>query len=255
MRVRRWGRFALVSRRVSRPVLILKTGTTLPAVRERHGDFERWFIDGLGLEPSRFRVVDLPRGEDPGGHEECAGVVITGSPLSMTVPEPWFGRGLAFLKSAADAGLPILGVCFGHQMLAAAFGGRVAKNPLGREIGTVEVTLTAAGARDPLFDGLGPKLSVNATHQDAVVELPVGAVLLASNDRCPIQAFSIGANVRAVQWHPEIGRDVMRGYIEGRAEILTSEGLDPDALVARASETPSGARIFANFVRHFVESP
>ncbi|MBI2893623.1 MAG: glutamine amidotransferase [Deltaproteobacteria bacterium] len=240
---------------MSRPVLILKTGSTLPAVRERHGDFDWWFIEPLqadGREPARFRVIDLPAGADPGAPDACAGVVITGSPLSMTVPEPWFDRAMEFLRSAADAGAPILGVCFGHQMLAAAFGGRVEQNPRGREIGTVEVSLTAAGAADGLFEGLGQRFSVNATHVDAVVELPPGAVVLATNDRCPVQAYSLGDRIRAVQWHPEIGREVIRGYIAGRSEILKREGFDPEDLLARASDTPSGGRILRNFDRRFV---
>jgi GMP synthase (glutamine-hydrolysing) len=236
---------------VHSPLLILKTGDTLPAVSERHGDFERWFIETLGT-PERFRVVDLPRGALPGDPGDFSGIVITGSPSSMTVPEDWYETGLDFLRRALAADVPMLGVCFGHQMLAVATGGRVERNPRGREIGTVEVELSAEGTRDPLFAGLGPRFAVNATHVDAVTELPPGAVLLAGNEACPVQAFALGPCVRAVQWHPEFGRDIIRGYIESRAALLREEGSVPERLLQVAADTPSGARILRNFELRFV---
>ena len=231
---------------------MIKAGTTVPAVRERHGDFERWFIAGIGPSPERFVVVDVPGGGRLGAPSDYAGVVVTGSSSSMTAPEPWTDAVLDFLRRAVDADLPTLGVCFGHQLLAVALGGRVEKNPKGREVGTVEVALTQAGSDDPLFAGLPQAVEVQATHQDVVTELPAGAVLLASNELCENQAFAVGRSVRTVQWHPEFSLEVLRGYIEGRASILESEGIDPEALWVRARHTDSGARILQNFRRAYL---
>jgi GMP synthase (glutamine-hydrolysing) len=238
-----------------RPILVLKAGTTLPAARERHGDFERWFVDAIGSSADRFLVVDVPQGGRLGAPADYAAAIVTGSSSSMTAPEPWFGDAIDFLRRAVEVDLPTLGVCFGHQMLAVALGGRVEKNPNGREIGTVQVELTDAGAADPLFAGLPRVVTVQATHTDAVTELPAGAVLLASNERCPVQAFAVGRRVRTVQWHPEFTTSVIRGYIEGRKEILESEGFDPEALWVRASDTDSGPRILRNFDERFVGPP
>jgi len=235
-----------------RPILILKAGTTLPAVREKHGDFERWFIDAIGPSAERFAVVDPRAGGRLGAPGDYAGAIVTGSSSSMTAPEPWFEGAIDFLRRAVDADLPTLGVCFGHQMLAVALGGRVEKNPNGREIGTVPIELTDAGAADPLFDGLPRAFTVQATHTDAVTELPAGAVLLASNERCSVQAFAVGRRVRTVQWHPEFTTSVVRGYIEGRKDLIEAEGLDPEALWVRATDTDSGRRILRNFDQRFV---
>lgn len=236
----------------ARPILILKAGTTLPAVRAQHGDFESWFVKAIGPSPERFAVVDMQSGGKLGAPSDYAGAIVTGSSSSMTVDEPWYGDAMDFLRRAVDADLPTLGVCFGHQMLAVALGGRVEKNPLGREIGTVKVELTDAGARDAIFAGLPRTLTVQATHTDAVTELPKGAVLLASNERCPVQAFAIGERIRTVQWHPEFTASVVRGYIEGRKEMIAAEGMDPDAIRAGTAETDSGARILRNFDERFV---
>lgn len=237
---------------MERPILILKAGSTVPAVREKVGDFDDWFKRGIGAPERRFVVVDVQAGERPGAPSDYAGLVITGSPSSMTVDEPWYADGLAFLRRAVEIDLPTLAVCFGHQMLAVALGGRVEPNPGGREIGTVQVELTDAGSKDPLFAGLPGVVTVQATHEDAVTELPAGAVLLAGNELCPVQAFAIGRSVRAVQWHPEFSLRVIRGYIEARAQVIEAEGIDPEALWVRADETDSGARILENFGRSFV---
>lgn len=237
-----------------RPILVLKAGSTLPEVRERHGDFERWFIDAIGPSPERFAVVDVTQGGRLGAPAEYAAAIVTGSPSSMTAPEPWFDDAIAFLRRAVDADLPTLGVCFGHQMLAVALGGRVEKNPNGREIGTVQVELTDAGVADPLFAELPRVVTVQATHSDAVTELPPGAVLLASNERCPVQAFAVGRRVRTVQWHPEFSTRVIRGYIEGRKDVLEAEGLDPEALWIKATDADSGPRILRNFDQHYVRA-
>lgn len=239
--------------RAARPILIVKAGSTLPAVRERHGDFERWFIDAIGPASDRFVVADMQAGGHLGAPSDYSGVVVTGSSSSMTSPEPWYPEAIDFLKAAVDADLPTLGVCFGHQMLAVALGGRVEKNPRGREIGTVRVELTDAGAADPLFAGLPRVVEVQATHTDAVTELPAGAVLLASNERCSVQAFAIGSRIRTVQWHPEFSATVIRGYVDGRAPLIREEGMDPDAIRAAVADTDSGPRILRNFDERFVE--
>src|SRR5207248_8736486 len=102
-------------------------------------------------------------------------------------------------------GLPVLGVCFGHQLLARAAGGDVVQNPRGREIGTVRVPLTEAGCKDPLFSwASGAEIEVQATHVNAVDHLPCGATVLASNENTAAQAFRLSETVAGVQFHPEL---------------------------------------------------
>jgi GMP synthase (glutamine-hydrolysing) len=164
-----------------------------------------------------------------------------------------------WLRSAAARNVPILGVCFGHQLLGVAFGARIVQNPNGRETGSVEVRLTPEGGRDPLFRGLPNTFTVQATHEDVVDRLPAGATLLAGNANTALQAFGVGANVRAVQFHPELTPDGMRAVIESRVERLEREAVARGGvpgervrnLLAGLRPSPAGATILSNFLEAF----
>jgi GMP synthase (glutamine-hydrolysing) len=161
-------------------------------------------------------------------------------------------RAEEYVRALVAARAPLLGVCFGHQLIAQAQGGLVAPNPRGREIGTVRLTARANG--DPLFAGLPETFDVNATHVDSVLRVPIGARVLATTEREPVAAFALGRHVRAVQFHPELDGDAIAGYVRARATAIAAEGGDPDALVAEARDAPFGAGILANFVRGFVRA-
>ena len=214
-------------------VLIVRTGSTAPEVRRRHGDYDRWFRDALAEHDLTFDVCDATRAAIP-DMSPYAGVLITGSVKSVVNPEPWMdGLGL-FLRGADRLGVPLIAVCFGCQALAWARGGRVVLSPAGFEIGAVEVTLTVAGRLDPLFEGLPSPLPVLATHEDRVETLPPGAVLLAGNGNAPIQAFRMGERIWGVQFHPEATPGILRDLI-----LLRAARLDAGA---RARGETAGAR-------------
>ncbi|RMG11857.1 MAG: glutamine amidotransferase [Deltaproteobacteria bacterium] len=240
-------------------LLILKTGETLPALKAARGDFERWFQAHLGSLGHRFLVVSPYRGEPLPPAQGLGGVVVTGSPKSVYDDEPWIAESAGWLFGAAQAGVPLLGVCFGHQLVASAFGGEVRPNPAGRETGTVEVSLTDAGRADPLFAELPDTLRVQQSHRDAVVRPPEAAAVLAGNAHTPVQALALGEHVRTVQFHPEFDAEVASAYVEGRADRIREEaaarGEDPEAALARvragirASE--HGPRLLRNWLLHF----
>ncbi|MEE2665863.1 MAG: glutamine amidotransferase [Myxococcota bacterium] len=234
-----------------KPLLVVKTGTTLPELRERRGDYEQWFEDGLELERMPLEVVAAHEGEALPRPDRVGGIVITGSSAMVSEREPWSERTAAWLRGAVRAEVPILGVCYGHQLLAHALGGEVGTNPRGREIGTVEVDLSAASG-DRLLDGLGPRCLFNATHVESVLRLPPRSIRLASNAADPNHAFALAGRPRriwGVQFHPEFDDDVMRAYLHARRAILAEEGLDADALLAAARATPAGATLLGRFAR------
>jgi GMP synthase (glutamine-hydrolysing) len=131
-------------------------------------------------------------------------------------------------------------------MLAQALGGRVDRNPLGREIGTVDLELLAP---DPLLGADAP-YQVNMTHSDTVVELPPGAEVLARTALDRYAGLRFAEGVWGVQFHPEIDGGVLREYVTARRAPIASEGLDPDAILAGSVDTPSSARVLERFARY-----
>jgi GMP synthase (glutamine-hydrolysing) len=228
-------------------MLIVKTGTALTALTDPDGDFEDWIARRLGRPTqvcSVFEDDELPAPHATGG------VVVTGSAAMVSDREPWAVQTAQWLRTTVEAGVPVLGICYGHQLLAHALGGQVGPNPRGREIGTISVTLTDEAAADPLFAGLPARIELQATHLESVLELPPGARLLASSELDPHHAFRIpGHPAWGVQFHPEFSAAITGSYIEARRHDMLAEGLEPDRLLANVRETHWGGDIMARFAQ------
>ncbi|MBW1844629.1 MAG: glutamine amidotransferase [Deltaproteobacteria bacterium] len=229
------------------PILIVKTGTTLASLASECGDFEDWIRAGMDLDPSRVTVVSVFEGANLPNPKRFAGVVVTGSGAMVSHRESWSEQTAAWLRDAVERTTPVLGICYGHQLLAHALGGRVGPNPHGREIGTVRVQLTPEAADDALLAGFGGALLVHTTHSEAVLELPKPAVRLASSKADPNSAFSFGTAAWGVQFHPEFDTHVMKRYIEERRELLVAEDIDADARLSEIEESPDGKAVLRRF--------
>ncbi len=230
-------------------------GSTLPSLRARSGDFEDWIIDGAGLSRSEVRVIDAPAGESlpepgrdgPGGPDAPAGVIITGSHSMVTEMLPWSVRAAAWLREVVARDVAVLGICYGHQLLAHAHGGAVGNNPRGTEVGTMQVTRDAGAGPDDLLDGLPATFSAHESHTQSVLSLPPGAVRLASNEWDSNQAFRLGSRAWGVQFHPEFDAEILHGYIEAERAMLAAEGQDADALDRTVKDGPLGSQILRRF--------
>jgi GMP synthase (glutamine-hydrolysing) len=237
-----------------KPLVILRAGDAAAPVAERRGQFPSWIRREVGAawtggwveRDVRIEGTPLP---DP---RSAAGFIITGSSSSVTERAPWMLRAEDLVRRIHDAGTPLFGICFGHQMVGQALGGEVTKNPNGREIGTVRVHLRPGAAGEPILSGLPSAFHANHTHLDSVTTLPAGARVLAETDLEPNAIFVVGARTKCVQFHPEIDGDAMRGYVSARMPIIDAEGLDARAILARAVDTPDGASTLRNFVKHVV---
>jgi GMP synthase (glutamine-hydrolysing) len=228
-------------------MMILAAGSTVPAIAARRGDFDRWIRERTGdAWAGTWTVHDVRTAAPLPGPRDADAFIITGSSSSVTERAPWMLRAEELVRGIERAGAPLLGICFGHQMIAQALGGEVKKNPRGREIGTVRLQRIGD---DPLFAGLPRAFDVNATHVDSVARLPPHAEVLATTALDSVSAFRVGPRVRAVQFHPEIDADVMRAYVKARAPWIESEGGDPQALLAAVHEGTPGREMLRAFAR------
>lgn len=230
-----------------RKLFILKTGTSHPHIIARYGDFVDWFIDGLQVPAERLAVIDSCNGDELPDYSKVLGVLITGSHAMVTERLPWSERIAQWLPGAIEQGFPILGVCYGHQLLAQALGGRVDYNPLGGEYGTSAIHLNTNGEADPLLGGLGNPILAQVAHFQSVTQLPPSAQLLATSSMDAHQAFCINGCIWGVQFHPEISAPVVREYIHYNREKLGQSGQDPEQSLNSVVDTPLGAEILRRF--------
>jgi GMP synthase (glutamine-hydrolysing) len=234
-------------------LLVLVAGDALPQVAAVHGEFADWIERAASsVWTGPWTRHDLRSEVPPPDGRSFAGVIISGSAASVTERAPWMLRAEAYIRTVVEQGVPLFGICFGHQLMAQALGGEVRNNPRGREIGTVKLSRTGD---DPLFAGLADTLAVNATHVDTVALVPPEARVVATTALEENAIIDFGPFARGVQFHPEIDGAVMRGYIEVRRPLIVEEGLDADALHAEAVDTPDGRALLENFIREFVRSP
>lgn len=228
------------------PLLIVQTGSTLPAVRARHGDFPEWFRRGLGLRRDQVDVVDAAREPLPvaGAY---AGVIVTGSPAMVSERLAWSERTAQWLVQAIDAGSAVLGVCYGHQLLAHALGGRVDDHPRGREVGTVAIERLPDTGDDALFANAPACFAAHASHQQSVLELPPGAVVLARSAHDPHHAVRYAPRAWGLQFHPEFSVEIMRGYVQARRPAAGAACPQPCCTDVRCAPTPSARQLLRRF--------
>ncbi|HAR95954.1 MAG TPA: glutamine amidotransferase [Deltaproteobacteria bacterium] len=230
-------------------LLIVKTGSTFPDTLAFYGDFDAWIRKGMGVGDESVAVIDaLGDGLLP-PPRLCRGVVIAGSHAMVTDHLPWMKRLAGWIVELVQGSVPLLGICFGHQLLAQSMGGEAGYHPRGREIGTVDVDLWPSGADDELLHTCPAQFSAHVTHAQTVLRLPEGAVLLAGNTFESRHAFRLGRRAWGVQFHPEFDGRIMESYISNQATELGLAGLDVSALRAGIRETPEAARILRGFAQ------
>lgn len=230
-------------------LFIIKTGTTFEAVTRSLGDFEDWIKRNIGVLPEAVRVVNAADNPTFPVPAEMSGAVITGSHAMVTEETQWSLNLERWVTRTVKAGIPLLGICYGHQLLAKAMGGTVGYHPKGMEIGTTQATLTRDAKDDPLFRDLPSGLNIHTSHSQTVLRLPEGAVLLAKNDWEPHHAFRIGENAWGVQFHPEYDRRIMAAYVAQLSDAARSEGKNLDRILDGLADTPESLRVLNRFGR------
>lgn len=217
----------------------------MPRTRERVGGFEQLVTRTLAdVWSGGFSYVDVRTSESLPDPSQFSGFIVTGSASSVTERAAWMLRVERYLAGVVESEQPVLGICFGHQLLGQALGGLVEQNPRGREMGTVELEIVAD---DPLLDRNSQPSLAQTTHVDSVTVLPRAARVLAATALEPHAALRFGPRAWGVQFHPEFDAEVMREYVETRAELLLREGRDPEALLKRIAPADAGRQVLVRF--------
>jgi GMP synthase-like glutamine amidotransferase len=202
---------------------ILKTGRPPKPAIEQFGDYPAMFRALLGEDAYEWATFEVDEGELPASPTACDAYIVTGSSCGVYEPLPWIGPAKAFLN-AAKGQARLVGVCFGHQLMAEAFGGKVIQSPKGWGVGEHEYEVLR---RQPWMDAV-PAVRLPASHQDQVVELPPGAVIMAANEFTPMGALAWTDHPSiSIQLHPEFEPAYAVALIEHRrGDRYTQEQAD-----------------------------
>ncbi|MGB7302755.1 MAG: hypothetical protein WBD13_00645 [Burkholderiaceae bacterium] len=194
-----------------------------------------------------YQAVD---GELPARTDAHDGYVITGSPASVNVDEPWMSGLFEFIRRCAAAEAPVVGLCFGHQAIAHALGGQVEQ---ASDWG-LGIAVTEFDAPAHWMQPRREQLSLHAAHEDQVTGLPPGARRLGGNAWCHYGAFAIGNHVFTTQYHPEFNHDFMHALVRDKIGPHLDVATVSDALAQLAQTDPQAdADIFAHWMVQFFE--
>lgn len=215
----------------------------------------RCFADALDCDVQAIDVFDLLSGCPSVSELAPYDAVLIGGSGDYSVARggPWLAPALDAMRELAEMAKPTFASCWGFQALALALGGEVRHDPQRAELGTLDLRLTDAGRRDPLFGPLaqaGAHFAAHVGHEDRVTRLPAQAVLLAESDRSPHAYVIDGMPIYGTQFHPELTRDTLlerfRQYPRYVAEI---SGLPVDEFAERHTrDAPHADRLLARFV-------
>jgi GMP synthase (glutamine-hydrolysing) len=229
-------------------IAILKTGSTFPTLAATRGDFEDWILAGMELQRHSVLIIDAVAQQTTfPAHDTLAGVIITGSHAMITEHHLWSERSANWIRQIVERRIPVLGICYGHQLLAYAFGGEIDDNPNGREFGTTTISTHNTAASDPLFRHLPAMFPAHVSHRQAVLKLPPEATILASSSMDAHQSFVLKGCAWGVQFHPEFDVEITREYIKACAIPLQAQGIAPQTLGVNCCATPESTSLLKTF--------
>jgi len=228
-------------------IIILKTGSTIESIKRIYGDFEDWISEKMGLSETEYLVHPTDSYDSLPPDLNYSGIIITGSPLmvaDLNLNSLWVSD---WLLDKQKNGIPILGICFGHQLLSAINGGSVKNNPTGIIIGSKKTYLTDKGKDDELLGSLPPSFDTFKTHYQSVQYLPQSAEILSADSSGVIDAIRFAPKSWGVQFHPEFDSKIMKMYIESKKDNLISEGYNIDELLSNTNIKDYGEQLLKRF--------
>ena len=221
-------------------VIIIDCGPTIEEVYKGFGCAPDWIIEILKNKECKFKLIKSYERETV-EYTEGDAWIITGSPQSAYDELDWMLDMEEKIRNAQNHNKPVLGICFGHQLIAKSFGGRVELNPKGWELGAYPIELTESGLKSRILSGFNNHAIVYQSHGDCVTILPENAVELARNNKGN-QAFSIHEKMYGVQFHPEFSWDIIKKYVS----VRSASGIIVDD--PSVAESNQGQAVLYNFI-------
>ena len=200
-------------------ICILETDVLRPELVEQYQGYGRMFEQLFSRQPiaAEFRVYNVLNDEYPDEDQVFDAYLVTGSKADSFGDDPWIQKLKAFLLDRYQRGDKLLGVCFGHQLLALLLGGKSERAHQGWGVGTHRYVMNA---KAPWMSPVREELTLLISHQDQVTALPENATVIASSDFCPFAAYHINDQVLCFQGHPEFIHDYSRALLDIRQEAL-----------------------------------
>lgn len=229
-------------------IYILKTGETFASTQKKYGDFDTWVAKFSGKSTTKIKTIHILKNQKLPNLQSAAGFIITGSHEMVSEELDWSLELEKYIKKIASKNIPLLGICYGHQLIAKALGGISDYNKKGKEIGRVKIKRSKNGFNDPLLKNFPEHFFAFETHYQSVVKLSQNAIILASNAKDKHQAVRFQKTIWGVQFHPEFDVEIMKEYIINQAESIKKLGLNFDKLLQDVKESDISNRVLKNFI-------
>jgi len=200
-------------------ICILETDILRPQLIEQYKSYGTMFQQLFSRQPlpASFHCFNVVEGHYPDDSERFDAYLITGSKADSFGKDDWIGTLRTYLLGRYQNGDKLLGVCFGHQLMALLLGGKAERAGQGWGVGVHQYRVLS---QEPWMQPCAETFNLLVSHQDQVTQLPEGAKLLASSDFCPNAAYRIGDQVLCFQGHPEFTHDYSRDLLNLRREAL-----------------------------------
>ncbi len=217
-------------------------------LRHIAGDYRQMFDDLFQHHAPQFELMsfDVRNGEFPASVDACEAFVCTGSRFSAYDQHDWIQELKGFLRRLHEADKPFVGICFGHQVLAEALGGKVEKAEQGWGLGVHSLNVVKTESwMQPEQSSCG----IQYSHRDQVVRMPESSVLLGESDHCPVAMFRVGETMLGIQGHPEFSAVYTEALVRGRIDLIGAEKVN-----AAKFDAPTDEAIITNWLAKFLNA-
>ncbi len=228
-------------------IYILKTGETFETTKSTFGDFDKWVKNITNT--NNIKTIDILNNEKLPNIYNAKGFIITGSHSMVTQELQWSLKLEKYIKKIASKNIPLLGICYGHQLIAKALGGKSGFNKKGKEIGTVRIKKLFSSKSDPLLKNIPIQFYAHETHYQSVLKLPAKAIVLAKNAHEAHQAVRFEKTIWGVQFHPEFDTHIMTEYILNQKNDLVKLGFNIDKLLENVKDSTLSSKVLNNFIK------